>query len=129
MRPVETKNRQVWGWMLLAVVLTGLDCLAGTDYRWGAYGGATIGVIGGIVGAYYGIRRSSPAEEGALMSRFLLCWFLLLALGAVGFWLMPGDYRFLVFIPIGLGLFVLVRHANRRRSALQIGQPRRPVET
>jgi RsiW-degrading membrane proteinase PrsW (M82 family) len=89
------------------------------DYRWSAYGGAAIGILGGMAGAYCGIKRMNLREERALMWRFLLLSLMLMALFAIGFLLIPGYYRFLVFIPFGIGIFVLVHQSNDRRTALQ----------
>jgi hypothetical protein len=71
-----------------------------------------------VVGAYYGIKRSNSAKERGLMSRCCLLLLFVIALFAIGYWLIPGYYRFLVFIPFGISVFVLVRHTNRRRTLL-----------
>jgi len=122
MNALQTKSGQYWVWALVTLVLIVLGSLSSIDYRWSAYGGAAIGVLGGTAGACYGIRRLNLEEERALMWRFLLVLLLLMALFAIGFLLIPGYYRFLVFIPFGIGIFVLVRHTNRTRTDLHTAQ-------
>ena len=108
---------------MFALVLIVLGCLGSIDYRWSAYGGSALGLIGGAVGVYFGLKRLNSAQERALLVRYFLLLLLIIALGAIGFWLIPGYYRFLVFVPCGLGLFLLIRYTNRRRSQPQTGQP------
>ena len=122
MNALQTKRGEYWVWALIALVLLVLGSLTKVDYRLSAYGGAVIGVLGGTAGAYYGIKRLNLGEERALIWRFLLLLLLLMALFATGFLLIPGYYRFLVFIPFGIAIFVLVRDTNCKRTDLQTEQ-------
>jgi hypothetical protein len=85
--------------------------------------GVTGGLVGCAVGAYVLIKRAKSAQERTFW-RWAAAVMLLIAVSfAVAWVLVPGWYRFLLFIPYGAGLFLLVRYGNRRLAEVHREQP------
>lgn len=80
----------------------------------GGIAGTVIGCLGGIIGSYFSIRNTKGPRERAFMIKFCaLTWLALLAFLA---WLLllPAPYKYLAWIPYGIGLPLGIRYCNRR---------------
>ena len=115
-------NIGTWPWVAVAVIVLIPNLLPNLGMWWGPAIGTIGGLIGGAIGCYVGIKRTELPEERRLMIRVMALVFLLMVgSGAgfvLGFLLFSGYYCFLVFPPFGLGLFLLVRYANRKRREI-----------
>lgn len=104
-----------WPWVVVMICVVGsLDL----GPRWGPIVGVTGGLIGAAAGVYWGVKRTPLPQERRAIVRLMLLNVLLMAAFAASFLLLPGSYRFLAFVPFGIGLFLLVRYGNRRRRDL-----------
>jgi hypothetical protein len=65
----------------------------------GAIAGGLFGVLGGALGTYLSIKNTHGPRERAFMIRASMTAWLLVAVFLVGLWLIPGWYRFLLWIP------------------------------
>jgi hypothetical protein len=105
----------------LCVVVTMLLCMIpDLGPWWGSAVGVVGGTIGGAVGVCVAIKRTELPQERTLLVRYFTLFFLLMG-GCLACFLLlplPGYYRFLVFLPFGIGLFLLVRSGNRRRREI-----------
>jgi hypothetical protein len=69
------------------------------------------------------LRRAGTPQERAAQARSLAALLALVAAFAVAFALVPGWYRFLVFLPFGLGLALLIRRGRRRAGVPTRAEP------
>ncbi len=81
--------------------------------------GCVGGVLGGVVGTYFGVKNAAGGRERAFMIRAsVLCW-----LFVVGFlaalWLTPHPYQLYLWLPysllLPLGIFAWNRRLERIR--------------
>jgi hypothetical protein len=86
----------------------------------GAFGGAAIGVMGGLLGAYFGIKNTNGPRERAFVVRatFLLC--LVIAAFMAALWLIPAPYNALTWLPYMIGLLLIGRAWNRRQARIRM---------
>lgn len=98
------------------LILMGLVVMIASyaDSLTGIIVGASLGVLGAVIGLLASLRQaqSSPARSFFIRSSAITAALTLSFL--LAFLLIPGWYRFLLFIPYGIILLVLIRACNRR---------------
>ncbi len=89
---------------------------------WGWIGGIVgvlLGLAGGIVGTYFGIRNTNgPRERSFMIKSAVVCWgailvFLVLVLA------LPGPYRWFMWLPYSILLPLGIVYGNRRQQAIR----------
>jgi hypothetical protein len=108
----------IWGTFLLVALL--ILASSSLDSRMNMLLGICGGLAGCAVGAYVTIKRAKSPRERALWVRATAVMLLVAVSFAVAWSLVPGWYRFLLFIPYGSGLFLLDRYSNRRLAEIHI---------
>ena len=80
----------------------------------GGIAGTVIGLAGGAFGTYCSIRNTrGPLERAFMIKASIVTWIALLVF--LGLLLgLPSPYRFLMWIPYGIGLPLGIRYMNRR---------------
>jgi hypothetical protein len=85
----------------------------------GAFGGAGIGILGGLVGTYFSIRNTNgPRERGFVVRAAVLCWVAIAAFLAA-LWFTPKPYDLLLWLPYMAALPFAVRAWNRRQERIR----------
>ncbi len=93
-----------------------------SSVMWGWIGGiagGALGLVGGIIGTYFGIKNTNgPLERSFMIKSAAVCWiaifiFLGLLLG------LPNPYRYFVWIPYGILLPLGIIYGNRRQQAIR----------
>ncbi len=85
----------------------------------GAFGGAGLGVLGGLVGTYFSIRNTNgPRERSFVVRSAILCW---LAIGVflAALWFTRMPYAALLWLPYMALLPVAARAWNRRQNQIR----------
>lgn len=84
----------------------------------GAIIGTVLGVLGGAIGTYVSLRNARSEKE----RRFLICCAVAMTAGISLFlgllFMVPADYRFLVWIPYAVILPASIRFANSAHAKL-----------
>jgi Na+/alanine symporter len=81
--------------------------------------GSAVGVAGGLLGTYFGVRSAKgPRERGFLIRAAISCWVLVLAFAA-GLALIPGWYRYLLVVPYGIVLLMGIGWCNRVQARIR----------
>jgi len=88
--------------------------MSNVDGLTGSILGVVVGLVGAAVGAFVTIKRATSPRGRADWIWCTVVIFLLVASFAIAFAFTPGWYRFLWFLPYGIGLALLVRCGNRR---------------
>jgi hypothetical protein len=87
----------------------------------GGIGGSIIGLLGGLLGTYVSVRNTNGPKERAFMIR--CAWLCCLGVSAflVCLFLVPGPWRFLLWIPYGPALvgFIHWTNAGQARARLE----------
>jgi len=85
----------------------------------GAFGGAAMGVVGGLVGTYFSIRNTNgPRERGFVVRVAVLSWLAITAFLAA-LWSIPKPYDLLLWLPYMAALPFAVRAWNRRQEQIR----------
>jgi hypothetical protein len=85
----------------------------------GGLGGAVIGVFGGAVGTYFGIKNTTGPRERAFMIRAAVLAWVAVAAFLVALWWTPMAYRVLLWVPYLLLLPIAIRAGNRRQDQIR----------
>ena len=85
----------------------------------GAIAGSAIGLAGGVIGTYFGIKNTNGLRERHFMIRAAaVCW-----IGGLAFFALllalPDPYRWLVWIPYAVLLPLGITWGNRRQQAIR----------
>jgi hypothetical protein len=84
-----------------------------------AVGGSALGVLGGVVGTYFGVRNTKGPRERAFMLRVAtVCW-LAMAVFLAAMWVTPMPFRVLLWIPYAGALPLAIRGVNRRQEQIR----------
>jgi hypothetical protein len=82
--------------------------------------GGILGCAGGVFGTYCSIKNTrGPLERRFMIKISVIGWFAILLFLALLLNL-PTPYRFLMWIPYGIGLPLGIRHTNNRQKQIQI---------
>ena len=90
----------------------------------GGIAGTVLGFSGGAFGTYCSIRNArAPLERAFMIKASIVTWITLLVF--LGLLLgLPSPYRFLMWIPYGIGLPLGIRYMNRRIQQIRTLEPR-----
>ena len=81
--------------------------------------GAIIGLMGGAFGTYCGIKNTNGSKEKTFMIRVsVIAWIGILLFLAL-FFLVPGPYKFLLFIPYSIILPIAIIQCNRIQTKIR----------
>lgn len=84
--------------------------------------GILAGISGGVIGTYGAIKKTNGAKERAFMIKYsVLSWIVLIAF-LVSLFLIPNPYNFLLWIPYGVLLPLVIRYINNKQY--ENGTPR-----
>jgi hypothetical protein len=84
----------------------------------GAIAGSCIGVLGGIVGTYFGITRvANDAQRKFMIRCAVFGWVLILAFVALCVFL-PAPWKYIILVPYGIGLPIAIIWGNKRLAQL-----------
>jgi hypothetical protein len=116
MNDPKVESGRTWAWVAALVVVVVLADLNLTPW-WGTAVGVIGGVLGAALGVYGATRKTESPRERVFLVRYAILLFALIAAFVACFFLLPlaDGYRFLLFLPFGAGIFLLVRYANRER--------------
>jgi uncharacterized membrane protein len=85
----------------------------------GALGGSLIGVMGGVLGTYASIKNTQgPRERAFIIRASIVCW-ILVGVFLAGLFLIPGWYKFLLWIPYIFALNAGIRYWNKRQAEIR----------
>jgi hypothetical protein len=85
----------------------------------GGIGGSVLGVLGGVIGTYFGIRNTAgPRDRAFAIRAAALCWAAVAAF-LLALWWTPLAYRTLVWLPYVLLLGPAIRAANRQQERIR----------
>jgi hypothetical protein len=81
--------------------------------------GATIGVLGGLVGTYFSIRNTAGPRERRFMIRVAIVAWIAVSAFVAGLLLLPKPYNLLLWIPYGIALPSGILWCNRRQRLIR----------
>ena len=86
----------------------------------GGIAGGVIGVMGGVVGTYFSVKKTrGPRERAFTIRAAALCW-----LGVSAFlgclFLLPMNWRLLLWVVYLPSLFWFIRWANERQAGARV---------
>jgi hypothetical protein len=85
----------------------------------GAWGGAGLGGLGGLVGTYFSIRNTNgPRERAFVVRSAVLCWLALTGF-VTAVILIPKPYDLLLWLPYMAALPYAARAWNRRQRQIR----------
>lgn len=92
--------------------------------------GGSLGHLGGIVGTYFGIKKTeTPRERRFAVKRTIGCWVFVSAFLAI-LYVTPPDRRWLIWLPYGVFLGLGVRWMNKWQTRIRSEESgSKPVET
>jgi hypothetical protein len=85
----------------------------------GATVGGAIGLIGGGIGTYFGIKNTTGPGERSFMIRVSVVGWIVIAAFLAGLALLPKPYNWLLWVPYGIALPLSVRWCNRRQLQIR----------
>ena len=91
----------------------------------GPWIGAGLGVAGGLVGTWLGVRNTQGPVERAFVLRMALIVWVLVILFVVGIVCISSPARYLLWIPYGLAMAFGIPAMNRRQRRIREGEARR----
>jgi hypothetical protein len=81
--------------------------------------GGVIGVAGGVIGTYFSIKNTRSSAERAFVARCAVgTWIGVLAFLAL-LLLVPSSFRWLLWVPYGIGLALAVRWMNETQARIR----------
>jgi len=81
--------------------------------------GATIGVLGGLLGTYFSIRNTNGPRERAFMVKASVYGWAGIVAFVVLLFLVPHPYRWFLCIPYGVALPVAITKCNRTQAQIR----------
>ncbi len=81
--------------------------------------GAIVGLLGGIVGTYFSIRNTQGDKERAFVIRASLIGWIVIVVVAIIAYLTPSPYKVFAFIPVWIGLPIVIVYWNRKQKELR----------
>ena len=87
---------------------------------WGGLAGGCLGLLGGIVGTYFGIKSARGARERRFAIKAAIgCWVGVSAYVALMLWL-TSPFRVLLALPYALVLCLSIVWMNRRLARIRL---------
>ena len=85
----------------------------------GVVAGGVIGLVGGIIGTYFGIKNTnSPRERAFMVKASVVSWIVvILFLGAM--FALPNPYRYFLWIPYAIILPLGIVFSNRTQQKIR----------
>ncbi len=93
---------------------------SGAMWGWiGGIAGCVIGLVGGIIGTYFSIKRTNgPLERSFMIKSAIVCWIaILIFLGML--LCLPNSYRWFMWIPYSILLPLGIVFGNRKQQAIR----------
>ena len=90
--------------------------------QWGIIGGVlggVLGCIGGLVGTYFSIKNTNGPKEKSFMIKACIIGWSGIILFLVLMFLLPGPYRFYLWIPYGPILAIAIIKGNRIQAEIR----------
>lgn len=85
----------------------------------GGIGGAALGVLGGVIGTYFGIKNTAGPRERAFMIRAAALAWIAIAAFLIALWWTPLPYRDGLWVSYVLALPLAIRAGNRRQAQIR----------
>jgi hypothetical protein len=100
----------------MTMILMGLVFMVAnyTDSLTGILVGVSLGVLGSAIGVFTALRQTQSSASRSFFIRGSVLTAALALSFFVIFLLIPGWYRFLLFIPYGIVLFLLIRGSRNQ---------------
>jgi phosphotransferase system glucose/maltose/N-acetylglucosamine-specific IIC component len=86
---------------------------------WGGIIGMALGLMGGIVGTYYSIKNTHGPRERRLMVKAAVVTWLAGGLFLFLLFVLPGPYKWLLWVPYGILLPVGIITVNKRQAKIR----------
>jgi phosphotransferase system glucose/maltose/N-acetylglucosamine-specific IIC component len=86
--------------------------------------GGLIGLAGGAVGTYASIKNTSGPRERQLMVRASIAAWVGIMLFLAFVFVLPSPYRWLIWIPYGVALPLVIVSLNRKQQAIRSEEQR-----
>jgi hypothetical protein len=81
--------------------------------------GGVLGLAGGAIGTYFSIRNTAGPRERRFMVRAAIVAWLAITAFVVALYLLPSPYRWLLWVPYGIGLGLGIPWCNRRQARIR----------
>ena len=90
----------------------------------GAILGSLLGLLGGVIGTYFSIKNTNGPRERAFMIKVGIGVWVGILLFAGLLFALPSPYRFLLWIPYGVLLPLVIIYVNRTQQRIRQEQSR-----
>ena len=85
----------------------------------GAIACSAIGIFGGIVGTYFGIKNTNGSKERSFVIKASAMTWVAVAGFLCALLLLPSPYNHLMWLPYGLFLGFLIRRLNEKQKRVR----------
>jgi Ca2+/Na+ antiporter len=85
----------------------------------GAFGGAAVGVLGGVIGTWFSIKNTGGPRERAFAIRASVMFWLGITAFLAALWFVPSPYHVLLWLAYLAALLLTLRAWNRRQQQIR----------